>query len=133
MYPLDVILIGCHEDVVPHLRRELMNNAATIEAEFRDAGTRGGLRSGKGKKRLLILHLKPFEGLDELHQLCHVLRGWPVMVVIETAEEDRTQLNSAFLSAMRMGASQIRWTTDSCRGFQDGPRPSRRAVRRTRS
>jgi pilus assembly protein CpaE len=108
VYQLDVILVGCHEDLVPHLRRELTNNIATIESEFRDVGeTLEVLRSTKNKKRLLILHLNPFEGLEELRRLCHVLPNWPVMVLMETSAEDRVQLNSAFVSAMRMGASQI--------------------------
>ena len=35
MYPLDVILIGCGDDVAPHLRRELLNNGATVSWSFR--------------------------------------------------------------------------------------------------
>ncbi len=108
MYQLDVILIGCHEDVIPHVRRELTTNLANIEAEFHDVGeTLELLRSTKTRKRLLVLHLKPFEDLDELRRLCHVLPNWPVMVLMEAGGEDRMQLNSAFVSAMRMGASQI--------------------------
>jgi pilus assembly protein CpaE len=107
-YQLNVILIGCHEDVVPQLRRELTSSRADIESEFHDVGdTLEALGGTKTKKRLLILYLNPFEGLDELHRLCHALPNWPVMVLIETGGEDRLQLNSAFLGAMRMGASQI--------------------------
>ena len=108
MYQLDAILIGCHEDVTPHLRRELMSNAARIEAEYCNvAETLEALHATKTRKRLMILHVKPFEGLEELRRLCHALPNWPVMVLMEAGEEDRMQLNSAFLDAMRMGASQI--------------------------
>jgi pilus assembly protein CpaE len=107
VYQLDVILIGCDEEVVPHLRRELMGNVATIEAEFRDAGEAlEVLRTTKTKKRLLILQLNPVEGLEELDRLCQFLLGWPVMVVMDAGEEDRARLNSAFENAMRMGAAQ---------------------------
>ena len=74
MYQLDVILIGCHEDVVPHLRRELTSNVARIEASTAMSAKRWRCCvPPKTKKRLLILHLKPFEGLEELRRLCHVL------------------------------------------------------------
>jgi pilus assembly protein CpaE len=108
VYQLNVILIGCHEDVVPHVRRELTSNRVNIESEFHDVGaTLEALGATKTKKRLLILHLQPFEGMDELHRLCRALPNWPVMIVMETGGEDRLQLNSAFLGAMRLGASQI--------------------------
>ena len=108
MYQLNVILIGCHEDVVPHVRRELTSNRAKIESAFPDVGdTLEALGATRTKKRLLIVHLKPFEGMDELHRLSRALPNWPVMVLMEAGGEDRLQLNSAFLGAMRMGASQI--------------------------
>ena len=71
MYQLNVVLIGCGADVVGHVRGELINNAATVESEFRDvAAALGSLRSANTKKRLLILHLKPFDGVDEIGRLC---------------------------------------------------------------
>jgi pilus assembly protein CpaE len=108
VYQWDVILIGCDEDVVPHLRRELQNNAAVVESEFRDvAEALEVLRSTKSKRRLLILQVKAFEGLDQLGRLCAALRNWPVMVLMDAGGEVRIQLNSSYLSAIQMGASQI--------------------------
>jgi pilus assembly protein CpaE len=108
VYQLNVILIGCHEDAVPHVRRELTINRANIESEYHDvADTLEALGATKTKKRLLILQLKRFECLEELDRLCQALPNWPVMVLVETGGDDRMQLNSAFLGAMRMGASQI--------------------------
>ena len=108
MYPLDVILIGCGDDVAQCLRCELISNAATVESEFRDvAQALDVLQLSKGKRHVLILRLKGFAGLDDLGRLCQALPTWPVMVLMELCGEDRIQLNSSFLNVTRMGASQI--------------------------
>jgi pilus assembly protein CpaE len=108
VYQFDVILIGCHEDVARHLRRELVSNNASTEAEYLGVEeTLEAVRATKARKRLLILQLTQFGGFDGLRRLSAVLPNWPVMVLIETSGQDRPQLNSAFLSVMRMGASQI--------------------------
>ena len=108
VYPMDVILIGCGDDVAQHLRCELIKNAATLESEFRDvAQALEVLRLSNAKRRVLILRLKICDGLDELGRLCQALPNWPVMVLMELGGEDRIQLSSSFLIATRMGASQI--------------------------
>jgi pilus assembly protein CpaE len=108
VYPLDVILIGCGDDVAPHLRRELINNGATLESEFQDVSHAvEALQSSKGKRRLLILRLEPFNSFEDLGRLCHVLPDCSVVVMMDSSGDDRIQLNSSFLSVMRLGVSQI--------------------------
>jgi pilus assembly protein CpaE len=108
VYPLDVILIGCGDDEAQGLRYELIDNAATVESEFRDvAQALEGLRLSKDKPRVLILRLKGIAGFGELNRICQALPHWPVMVLMELGGEDRIQLNSSFLNVTRMGASQI--------------------------
>src|SRR4051812_45395511 len=53
MYPLKVILIGCDDDLLPHVRRELMNCSADLEAELADTGAAvAALRSSTSERRL---------------------------------------------------------------------------------
>jgi pilus assembly protein CpaE len=106
VHPLDVILIGCDEDVVLHVRRELMKDAARIEAEFRDVGeTLAHLRPADARKRVIIVQLKA----DDFGPLRPLRRSFPdcPVVLLVSGGEDRILLNSAFLTALRMGASQI--------------------------
>ena len=42
VYPLNVILIGCHDHLLPCVRRELMNCSARLEAECPDVRRRSG-------------------------------------------------------------------------------------------
>ena len=108
MYPLDVILIGCGDDVAPHLRRELLNNGAIPEFEFQDVSQAlEALRSSKAKRRVLILRLEPFETFDDLGRLCHALPDCSVVALMDSSGDDRMQLNSSFLGVMRLGVSQI--------------------------
>jgi pilus assembly protein CpaE len=108
VYPLDVILIGCGDDVTPHVRRELTYNGATLESEFQDVSSAlDALRSTKGKRRLLILRLEPFESFDDLGRLCHAMPDCSVVAMMDSSGDDRIQLNSSFLSVMRLGVSQI--------------------------
>jgi pilus assembly protein CpaE len=108
VYPLDVILIGCGDDVAPHLRRELIHNEATLESEFRDVSSAlDALRSTKGKRRLLILRLEPFESFEDLGRLCHAMPDCSVVALMDSSGDDRIHLNSSFLSVMRLGVSQI--------------------------
>jgi pilus assembly protein CpaE len=108
VYQLNVILIGCGDDVAPHLRRELINNGATLESEFQDVShALDALRSSKGTRRLLIVRLEPFESFEELGRLSHALPDCTVVVLMDSTGDDRIQLNSSFLSIMRLGVSQI--------------------------
>jgi len=108
VYQWDVIVIGCDEDVVPTVRRELNNNGATVESEFHDvAETLDALRFTKTKRRLLILQVNASEGLGQLGRLGDALHNWPVLVLMDAGGEDGIQLKSSFVSAMRMGALQI--------------------------
>jgi pilus assembly protein CpaE len=108
VYPLDVVLIGCGDDVAPHLRLELLNNGATPEFEFQDVSQAlEALRSSKDKRRLVILRLEPFETFEDLGRLCHALPNCSIVALMDSSGDDRIQLNSSFLSVMRLGASQI--------------------------
>ena len=87
MYPLNAILIGCDEQSMPHVRRELMNRSAGVEAEFSNAGSAiDVLRKSPGEKRLLIFHVKSPREIDELARLTISFPRWPVVAVL--GEED---------------------------------------------
>ncbi len=109
MYPLKVIVIGCDDNLLPHVRRELANQSVHVEAEFPDAGGAvAALRrsQGEGDKRLLILHLKLARGFEELKRLAHVFAGWPILVLIDAAGS-QTAYPEMILAAMRAGAGQV--------------------------
>jgi hypothetical protein len=48
-----------------------------------------------------------FESFEDLGRLCHVLPDCSVVVMMDSSGDDRIQLNSSFLSVMRLGVSQI--------------------------
>jgi hypothetical protein len=58
MYPLPIVIAGCNDSVLPHVRRELLNRGAEVEAEFR--GIKEFLRQAhdfRGDPHLLLVHL----------------------------------------------------------------------------
>jgi hypothetical protein len=106
---LDLALIGCGDDVAPHLRRELISNGANLEFEFPDVSRAlDVLRSSRGKRRVLILRLEPFASFEDLGRLCHVLPDCSVVVMMDSSGDDRIQLNMICCLAL------IGWSPGRC-------------------
>ena len=84
MYPLNAILIGRDESLLPHVRRELMNCSSQLEAEYPDIQSAVvALRTSLARKRLLVLHLGTPPELDALSRLGTSLPSWPVVVLMD--------------------------------------------------
>lgn len=103
MYPLNVVLVGLSEQELPHVRRELANRMASIEAECRDTALAlDRLRPTRQEPRLFIFELKGRDGLDDLKRLSGSFVGRPVLVLADLAKDPKI-----LLAANRAGATQI--------------------------
>src|SRR5712692_9277502 len=112
MYPLNVILIGHDQGILPQVRRELLSHPAYLEAEFpnlesvadgmrlKSEWTGGAVQ--KEKTRLFVIHLKRPGDLAHLKALSGMFVGQPILALVD-AGNDQTTL----LQAMREGASQV--------------------------
>jgi pilus assembly protein CpaE len=108
MYPLNAILIGRDDNLLPHVRRELMNCSCQLEAEYPDVRTAvAALRSSDGQKRVVVLHLGTPPDLDALSRLNVSLRGWPVLVLMDADDRASGSRGEAIIGIIRAGASQI--------------------------
>jgi hypothetical protein len=107
MYPLNAILIGLDENLLPHVRRELMNCSCQLEAEYPDVPSAVvALRSSDGQKRVVVLHLGTPPDLDALSRLNVSLRGWPVLVLMDA--DDRSSAPAAKPSSASSGPVPLR-------------------------
>lgn len=105
MYAFNVILIGGDDELSPHVRRELANESAPMEAEFASMEEAlAGLRAHRQQRRLLIVQLHTVEQIEELKHLASVLSGWPILVLPDAA---LNASNALYLNLMRSGAAQI--------------------------
>src|SRR5216683_1683433 len=103
MRVLNVVLIGCSESIAPHVRRELLNRGATVEAEFPDARhATEGLRLSQGSSPILVVHLRSSEGPDQVSQLSGRFVGQPILALLDAGTDP-----SAIFCAMRAGAAQV--------------------------
>src|SRR5579885_805786 len=99
MFPLQAVLIGDDERVLPHVRRELANNGARLEAEFRSvAAAVDGLRVRRLEKRLFVLHLRASRDAEELRRLSGTFVGQPVLAL--AGGDDVDNLAAVLLGAM---------------------------------
>src|SRR5712692_7849016 len=102
MYPLKVILIGSDDNLMPRVRRELLNKSADREAEYPDVGsTIADLRPAPGDSRLFIVHLKSPLELAQLKRLNGTFIGKPIVALVEGKDP------SILIGAMRAGAAQV--------------------------
>ncbi len=103
MYPLKVILIGHDEQLLPHVRRELINQSAEIEIEFRNvASAIEQLTLQHNEARLFVLHLDDLGQLENLKRLSGTFSSCPILVLMN-GDADK----SSVVSAVRYGASQL--------------------------
>lgn len=103
MYPFKVILIGNDELLLPHVRRELMNQSAEIEREFRNVDSAiEQLTLQHDDARLFVIHIDDFGQLDILKRLRGTFAGRPILVLMDGKAD-----SSLLVHAMRYGASQV--------------------------
>jgi pilus assembly protein CpaE len=103
MYPFKVVLIGNDERLLPHVRRELLNQSAEIEVEFRNmVSAIEQLTLQHDDSRLFVVHLDDLDQLADLKRLSGTFAGRPVLVLINGDTE-----KSAVVNVMRFGASQV--------------------------
>lgn len=103
MYPLNICLVGCADNVLPDLRRELTNLGANIEGEWPDVRSAlAELSSPRTNPRLLIVQPKSFDEASDVERLNEILIGQPILALVDPASD-----SSMFLRAMRSGAAQV--------------------------
>jgi pilus assembly protein CpaE len=108
MYPLNAILVGHDQQLLPHVRRELMNCSCELEAEYPDVGSAViALRPSAGEKRIVVVHLGTPPNLDALSRLNVGLPGWPVLVLMDEESHSNGSHGAGIISIMRAGATQI--------------------------
>ncbi len=103
MYPFKVILIGHDEQLLPHVRRELLNQSAEIDLEFRNiASAIEQLTLQHDDTRLFVLHVDDLGQLEVLKRLSGTFASRPILVLMN-GDADK----SSVVNAMRYGASQV--------------------------
>lgn len=103
MYPLNVVLVNCGENALPHVRRELLNQNALLEAECADiASIVDALGLFPEEKRLFVFHARTPEALAQLRRLSGTFVGQPILTLLEPGENLQT-----VIAAMRAGSSQV--------------------------
>jgi pilus assembly protein CpaE len=102
MYPLQVLLIGCANQVLPDLRRELSNLSVRIEGEFVDApACLEYLLANPATDRLFIIQANTAE-IEQLERLNESTSGQPILALVDPAKDP-----SLMLRTMRAGAAQV--------------------------
>lgn len=103
MYPLNITLIGCQDSVQRSVLSMLINQQASIEAQYADVDAAiSALRDAPGRQRLLIMHVPDSLMLPKLRQLVSVMAGQPIMALVDAMNDP-----PVLLGAMRAGATQV--------------------------
>jgi pilus assembly protein CpaE len=103
MFPFPVILIGLNEKLMPTVRQELTNVAATVEAEYRGADTAlEGLHAEQTEKKLFIVHFELPEDAQCVRRLVEMQPGSPILALVDVADHPEN-----LLQANRAGAMQV--------------------------
>ena len=102
MDSLNVVLIGCDENILPYLRREAFNHAATVDEEFPDLPSALNAEWEAGKNLLFIVRIVSDTELLQLKRLSGRFAGRPIIALID-AEADPSMV----LRAVQAGALQV--------------------------
>src|SRR5258708_5974268 len=110
MYPLDVILIGTDGSLLSQVREELLRHQVRIESDQPDAASVVDLDrqaaewkgTGESRPRLLVIHLAPARGFDELRLLRNAFAACPILALLQGSDD-----SAALITAMREGATQV--------------------------
>ena len=102
MYPLKTLLIGCTDDVLGDLRRELNHLSVAIEGEYLDVRSCLTFVLANPSKRLLVFYPKSAAEIVQLERLNESVVGQPILALV-----DPTNDPSLMVRAMRAGAAQV--------------------------
>ncbi len=103
MYPLKTLLIGCTDNALGDLRRELINLSVAIEGEYLDASScLPYALANPADKRLLIFCLNSAAEIVQLERLNEAVVGQPIVALVDPANDP-----SLMVRAMRAGAAQV--------------------------
>jgi pilus assembly protein CpaE len=103
MYPLPVVVAGCGERVLPHVRRELLNLAVDKTDELRTLAELVQHRDTfRDAPHLFLLHVQSAEHLRELKRLSGTFIGRPFLALL-----DEGAGVSEVIGALRAGATQV--------------------------
>lgn len=103
MYPLNVVIVGCNDEVLPHVRRELAKASAHVEAEFPDVGHLfARLAAGEQEMRLFVIGAEGGGHVEQIRRLSRVFAGRPILALVDAVSNP-----SVFIEAMRGGALQV--------------------------
>jgi pilus assembly protein CpaE len=103
MYPLETLLIGCRDDVLPELRRELTNLSVAIEGEYLDVRScLTHVLANPAGKRLLVFCPNSAADIVQLERLNELVVGQPILALVDPANDP-----SLMVRAMRAGAAQV--------------------------
>lgn len=103
MQHLHLVLIGCSESLLPHVRRELSSQRAIIEGEFSDARRAAErLQPTQEGTRVFLVHVQASQGPNAITQLSGRFPGQPILALLDTGSDP-----AAILGALRAGATQI--------------------------
>jgi pilus assembly protein CpaE len=103
MYRLSINLIGNDDKVMPNVRREILNERGSVDAEFPDIPSL--LKSvwlETGDSRLFIVHVPDEECLNQFRRLTVTYVGQPTIAVVDPANDP-----AIVVKAMRAGATQV--------------------------
>lgn len=103
MYPLKTLLIGCTDDVLGDLRRELSHLSVPIEGEHLDVRScLTFVLANPSSKRLLVFYPKSAAEIVQLERLNESVVGQPILALVDPAND-----SSLMVRAMRAGAAQV--------------------------
>ena len=103
MYCMNIVTIGCDSRVLADVRREVLNNVATIEGEFIDLPSAvHGLSADADIPRLFVVQVGSNAALLQLKRLSSSFIGSPIIALVDTNKD-----SSLVVKAMRAGALQV--------------------------
>lgn len=103
MYCLKIKLVGCDENLVPHIRREILNQRGIVDGEFADVSRAvREVRLNEKDQCLFVMHVRSTEDLPSLKLLSGTFVGRPILALVEAAHD-----SALVLKAMRAGARQV--------------------------
>jgi pilus assembly protein CpaE len=102
MYPFPIILVGCGESIRGHVRRELTNQLALVQTEFRDVD--GALQHfaqlTEPDQSLVLMYVRTQQDLQQLQRLSTALPNKMILAL-----RDRSGEEAMFRNALRAGAT----------------------------
>lgn len=102
MYPFKAVLVGCGNELLEQLQKELAEQGIEVAFDFQDARTAMLKLLAGVEKRLFIIQLSRPEDLASVELLADRFPGWPILAIMDAA-----QAAGSLVEAQRLGAAQI--------------------------